>query len=131
MRRVVSLLHRQAVRAKAEGLFFKESTAILTGPAFRTLLIVPQSSTLHLFKSILADQTSLPRDQPYKDLVALINFILRQFFKAIEKDAFLAIEVDMPSESWNKFLKHGCVDVLSEESGPLEAILELATRTTN
>ena len=33
MRRVVSLLHRQAVRAKAEGLFFKESTAILRGPA--------------------------------------------------------------------------------------------------
>ena len=29
MRRVVSLLHRQAVKAKAEGLFFKVSTARL------------------------------------------------------------------------------------------------------
>ncbi|KAE9405100.1 timeless-domain-containing protein [Gymnopus androsaceus JB14] len=37
MRRVVSLLHRQAVRAKAEGLFFKVST-------------------LNLFKTILADR---------------------------------------------------------------------------
>ena len=29
MRRVVSLLHRQAVKAKAEGLFFKVSNARL------------------------------------------------------------------------------------------------------
>lgn len=29
MRRVVSLLHRQAIKAKAEGLFFKVSSARL------------------------------------------------------------------------------------------------------
>ena len=52
-------------------------------------------STLELFQTILADQKSLPREQPYKDLISLINYILRQFFKALEKDSFLAVEVNM------------------------------------
>ncbi|KAF8909752.1 timeless protein-domain-containing protein [Gymnopilus junonius] len=80
MRRVVSLLHRQAVKAKAEGLFFKVST-------------------LDLFKSILVDQKSLPREQPYKDLINLVNFILRQFFKALEEDSFLAVELGTGKKS--------------------------------
>ncbi|KAF9484295.1 timeless-domain-containing protein [Pholiota conissans] len=86
MRRVVSLLHRQAVKAKAEGLFFKVST-------------------LDLFKTILADQKSLPREQPYKDLINLINFILRQFFKALSKDSFLAIEAFFPKNRghWKQY----------------------------
>jgi len=46
-----------------------------------------------LFKSILAESKSFPKDQAYKDLVALMNYILRQFFKALEKEPFLAIEV--------------------------------------
>jgi replication fork protection complex subunit Tof1/Swi1 len=50
-------------------------------------------SALDLFKTILADQKALPREQPYKDLINLINFILRQFFKALEKEPFLAVEV--------------------------------------
>ncbi|KAH9474545.1 Topoisomerase 1-associated factor 1 [Psilocybe cubensis] len=82
MRRVVSLLHRQAIKAKAEGLFFKVST-------------------LDLFKTILADQKSLPREQPYKDLINLVNFILRQFFKALEKDPFLAVEAFFPKNRGN------------------------------
>lgn len=82
MRRVVSLLHRQAVRAKAEGLFFNVST-------------------LDLFQTILANQKSLPHQQPYKDLIALLNFILRQFFKALEKDSFLAIEAFFPKNRGN------------------------------
>ncbi|KAF9556074.1 timeless-domain-containing protein [Agrocybe pediades] len=86
MRRVVSLLHRQAVKAKAEGLFFKVST-------------------LDLFKTILADQKSFPREQPYKDLINLINFILRQFFKALEKDSFLAVETFFPKNRghWKQY----------------------------
>jgi hypothetical protein len=52
-----------------------------------------QVSTLDLFKKILADQKSFPRDQPYKDLINLITFILRQFFKALDEEPFLAIEV--------------------------------------
>lgn len=52
-----------------------------------------QVSTLELFKTILANQKSLPKDQPYKDLLALINYVLRQFFKAVEADSFVLIEV--------------------------------------
>ncbi|KAF9458264.1 timeless protein-domain-containing protein [Collybia nuda] len=86
MRRVVSLMHRQAVRAKAEGLYFKVST-------------------LDLFKSILADQKSFPPEQPYKDLVNLITFILRQFFKALAEEPFLAIEAFFPKNrgNWKQF----------------------------
>ncbi|KAJ3814095.1 timeless protein-domain-containing protein [Lentinula aff. lateritia] len=82
MRRVVSLLHRQAVRAKAEGLFFKVST-------------------LNLFKIIVADKKSFPPDQPHKDLVNLINYILRQFFKALEQEPFLAVEAFFPKNRGN------------------------------
>ncbi|KAH9046637.1 timeless-domain-containing protein [Lactarius hengduanensis] len=86
MKRVVSLLHRQAVRAKAEGLFF-------------------QVSALNLFKTVLADHKSFPKDQPYKDLVALINYILRQFFKAVEADSFVLIEALFPKNRnrWKKY----------------------------
>ncbi|KAL0580059.1 Topoisomerase 1-associated factor 1 [Marasmius crinis-equi] len=86
MKRVVSLLHRQAVRAKAEGLFF-------------------QVSTLTLFKTIMDDQRSLPRDQPHKDLISLINYILRRFFKAVEEDTFLAVEAFFPKNrgNWKQF----------------------------
>jgi replication fork protection complex subunit Tof1/Swi1 len=88
MKRVVGLLHRQAVRAKAEGLFFRVST-------------------LDLFKGILANTKSLPKDQAYKDLVSMINFILRKFFKAVEQDPFLLIEAFYPknrgSSGWKAY----------------------------
>ncbi|KAF4603011.1 Topoisomerase 1-associated factor 1 [Pleurotus pulmonarius] len=75
MKRIVGLIHRQAV------------------------------STLSLFRSILAEQKTLPREQPYKDLVNLINYILRQFFKALEKDSFLAVEAWFPMNRghWKDF----------------------------
>ncbi|XP_006455122.1 hypothetical protein AGABI2DRAFT_75426 [Agaricus bisporus var. bisporus H97] len=84
MRRVVSLLHRQAVKAKAEGLFFNVST-------------------LDLFKTIVAEKTSLPRDQPYKDLISLINFILRKFFKSLAEDAFLAVFFPKNRGHWKQY----------------------------
>ncbi|KAH7910734.1 timeless protein-domain-containing protein [Hygrophoropsis aurantiaca] len=79
MRRVVSLLHRQAVRAKAEGLFFNVST-------------------LTLFKSILDahQQRILPRDRAHTELVQLVNYILRQFFKALKEERMLAVEAFFP-----------------------------------
>ncbi|TFY59930.1 hypothetical protein EVG20_g7607, partial [Dentipellis fragilis] len=85
MKRVVGLMHRQAVRAKAEGLYF-------------------QVSTLDLFKSILANQKSLPKDQTSKDLLALITYLLRQFFKAVEADSFVLIEAFFPKNrgQWKK-----------------------------
>jgi replication fork protection complex subunit Tof1/Swi1 len=54
---------------------------------------VLQVSTLNLFKTILDDQKSLPKDQAYNDLVKLVNFILRKFFNALEEETFLAVEV--------------------------------------
>ncbi|KAG6918286.1 hypothetical protein DXG01_015378 [Tephrocybe rancida] len=62
-------------------------------------------STLNLFKAILVDQKSFPRDQPYKDLVNLITFILRQFFKALGEDTFLAVEAFFPKNRghWKQF----------------------------
>ncbi|KAI8989035.1 timeless-domain-containing protein [Trametes punicea] len=85
MKRVVSLMHRQAVRQKAEGLYF-------------------MVSTLHLFKQILAEK-SLPKDQPYKDLIALINYILRKFFKSVVEDSFLIVEAFFPKNRghWKQF----------------------------
>ncbi|QRW13593.1 topoisomerase 1-associated factor 1 [Ceratobasidium sp. AG-Ba] len=77
MRRIVSLLHRQAVKAKAEGFFFKVST-------------------LMLFQSILKVQSSLPKDQPYKDLIQLINFVLRKFFKNAQEHPLLLVEAFYP-----------------------------------
>ena len=57
------------------------------------LTFVLQVSTLNLFKTILDDQKSLPKDQTSKDLVKLVNFILHQFFKAMAEEPFLAVEV--------------------------------------
>jgi hypothetical protein len=56
-----------------------------------------QVSALNLFKTILSDQKSFPKDKPYKDLVALVTYILRQFFKAVEEDSFVLIEVRFTS----------------------------------
>ncbi|KAG2128288.1 timeless protein-domain-containing protein [Suillus clintonianus] len=86
MKRVVSLIHRQVVKAKAEGLYFNVST-------------------LNLFKSILDDQKSLPKDQSSKDLVKLVNFILHRFFKALEEEPFLAVEAFFPKNRghWKQY----------------------------
>ncbi|ESK95053.1 topoisomerase 1-associated factor 1 [Moniliophthora roreri MCA 2997] len=86
LKQVLSLMHRQAVKAKAEGLYF-------------------QVSTLNLFKNILTDQKTFPREQPYKDLVNFINYILRQFFKALEKEPFLAVEAFFPKNRghWKQY----------------------------
>ena len=54
-------------------------------------------STLALFKSILDHKQYLPREQPYKDLVNLIQFLLRQFFKAVEDDPFIIVHVSSHS----------------------------------
>ncbi|KAI0649834.1 timeless protein-domain-containing protein [Trametes meyenii] len=86
MKRVVGLIHRQAVRQKAEGLYF-------------------MVSTMFLFKQIVAEERSLPKEQPYKDLIALINYILRKLFKAIAEDSFLVVEAFFPKNRghWKQF----------------------------
>ncbi|KAG8834853.1 Topoisomerase 1-associated factor 1 [Serendipita sp. 399] len=86
MKWVVTLMHRQAVRAKAEGLFFKVSI-------------------LSQFRAVLAVQRTFPKEQPYKDLVALVTFLLRQFFKAVEADRMVIAEAFFPKNRgmWKAF----------------------------
>ena len=90
MKRIVSLMHRQAVRQKAEGLYFMVRRLV---SCLGTRTDASQVSTMYLFKKIMAEEKTLPREQPYKDLVALINFLLHKFFKAVEEDSFLIVEV--------------------------------------
>jgi hypothetical protein len=93
MKYAINLLHRQAVKAKAEGLFFQVSFRYPSIFSLRMTIQNAKVSTLCFFKSILDDRKLLPVDQPYKDLITFVNYILRQFFKAIEKEPFLSIEV--------------------------------------
>ncbi|KAH7904136.1 hypothetical protein BJ138DRAFT_27591 [Hygrophoropsis aurantiaca] len=55
-------------------------------------------STLTLFKSILdaQQQRILPRDRTHTELVQLVNYILRRFFKALEGERMLAVEAFFP-----------------------------------
>src|SRR5258708_3400269 len=125
MKRIVSLLHRQAVKAKAEGLFFKVR-AVAMGLDWQVISLNPQVSTLELFNRILAHQKDLPRDRPYKDLLHLINFVLRKFFKTMEEQPLLMLEVVTPdSVLWRTQLISTLPGILPEESTRLEAIFYL------
>lgn len=68
----------------------------MQSPEYMAYVSATQVSTLELFKSILDEEKSLPREQPYKDLVALIHYILRRFFKTVEEDSFLVVEAFYP-----------------------------------
>ncbi|KAG8868501.1 Topoisomerase 1-associated factor 1, partial [Tulasnella sp. 331] len=85
MKWVVGLLHRQVVKVKAEGLFFRVTT-------------------LELFNRILKDEKTLPKDRPYLDLMILIKFVLRKFFKAVAEDSFILVESFFPRtrRAWKK-----------------------------
>lgn len=89
-------------------------------------------STLDLFKTIVAEKNSLPRDQPYKDLISLINFILRKFFKSLAEDAFLAVEACILNrkKNWITDKTPGYQGVLPEKSRALETVLQLGSRWT-
>ncbi|KAG0150956.1 hypothetical protein CROQUDRAFT_130388 [Cronartium quercuum f. sp. fusiforme G11] len=73
VKRVVRLLYRIAVNAKAESLFFKVSI-------------------LNTFNTILDDRTSLLRNPAYDDLWKLIDYVLKQFFKAVRQNPLLLVE---------------------------------------
>ncbi|ODO06093.1 topoisomerase 1-associated factor 1 [Cryptococcus wingfieldii CBS 7118] len=74
VKRVVGLMHRQVVKTHAEGLFYKVTTMIL-------------------FQRILENKHALPDAPASRDLTTLITFILRKFFKHVEKDPYIIIEV--------------------------------------
>ncbi|BEI92678.1 uncharacterized protein CcaverHIS019_0503060 [Cutaneotrichosporon cavernicola] len=76
-KRVVSLMHRQVVKAQAEGLYFSVST-------------------LNLFRHILDDKPRLPAGDGTRDLYRLIEFLLRKFFKRLEADPFVMVEIFLP-----------------------------------
>lgn len=77
LRRVVGLIHRQVVKAQAEGLYF-------------------QVSSLALFRNIMDSKLSLPAGDSSRDLIQLVTFIVRKFFKRLQEDPFLMIEALMP-----------------------------------
>ena len=52
-------------------------------------------SALRLFKDILSKQRMLPTDQPYGDLIALITYILKKFFKAVAEEPLTIVEVSI------------------------------------
>ncbi|KAM0788302.1 hypothetical protein ACM66B_001445 [Microbotryomycetes sp. NB124-2] len=78
LKRIVNLLHRIAIKAKAEVLFFKPSV-------------------LELFHRILNDNLIITsREQAPKDLCKLIEFILRKLFKTVEERPFMLLEAFFP-----------------------------------
>ncbi|AAW44173.2 conserved hypothetical protein [Cryptococcus deneoformans JEC21] len=83
MKRVVGLMHRQVIKAHAEGLYFKVSTLII-------------------FRRILDKQHVLPAAPSSRDLITLITYILRKFFKHVEKEPFTLVEA-LSSKSRGKW----------------------------
>jgi hypothetical protein len=55
-----------------------------------------QVSILALFKDILDNQAMLPKGPASKELINLIKYLLRQFFKEAEKSAFIVVEALFP-----------------------------------
>lgn len=74
MKRLVSLMHRMAVKAHADALFFK-------------------TSALSLFQSVLDNRKKLPRQQSYDDLIKLVEFIVKRFFKLARSNPMMLLEV--------------------------------------
>ena len=50
-----------------------------------------QVSCLNLFRRILDEQQSLPNGDASRDLLHLINFVLRKFFKRVADDPFVIV----------------------------------------
>lgn len=94
LKRVVGLMHRQIVKVKAEGLYF-------------------QVSTLDLFRHILDDQAALARDDASKDLVSLITYVLRKFFKQVAEKPLLIVEAFFPKSGskWKEYSSYKPEDV--------------------
>ncbi|KAE8543703.1 topoisomerase 1-associated factor 1 [Cryptococcus gattii VGV] len=83
MKRVVGLMHRQVVKAHAESLYFKVSTLIV-------------------FRRILDTKHALPAAPSSRDLITLITYILRKFFKHVAKEPFTLVEA-LSSKSRGKW----------------------------
>jgi replication fork protection complex subunit Tof1/Swi1 len=84
MKRVIGLIHRQAIKAKAEGLFFKVSA-------------------LNLFKKVLGDAKSFPKDQAYTDAKNVLEYVVKKFVKAAKENHMVMIEVSSLRVSWGGY----------------------------
>lgn len=54
---------------------------------------ISQVSSLNLFKTILAEEKAFPKDQAFKDLKNVTEYIIKKFFKATRDNPFLLVEV--------------------------------------
>lgn len=61
-----------------------------------------QIGSLHLFQKVLDERQSLPKADASNDLVQIINYILRKFFKKVAEDPFVIVETLGP-KSRNKW----------------------------
>lgn len=80
LKRIVALMHRLAVRAKSEALFFKPTV-------------------FDLFQKIIDDEAyfvSHRTDQAIQDLRKVIEYILKRFFKAVQENPALTLESFFP-----------------------------------
>lgn len=92
MKRIVSLMHRQAIKAKTEALFFK--VRFLSHAAPQSLLMSWQPTVLELFQRILDDEAFVAsKDSAPSDLKKLIEYILRKFFKVVKERPMRLLEV--------------------------------------
>lgn len=61
-------------------------------------------SSLTLFRQVLDEQNALPKGDATKDLLQLVNFTLRKFFKRVSEDPFLIVQAFSPKtrSSWKE-----------------------------
>lgn len=94
MKRIVSLMHRQAIKAKTEALFFKVRFASLAPRSLLTSCSAVKPTVLELFQRILDDEAfSASKDSAPSDLKKLIEYILRKFFKVVKERPMRLLEV--------------------------------------
>ncbi|EOQ99643.1 hypothetical protein E3P92_01291 [Wallemia ichthyophaga] len=86
LKHVVNLLYRQAVRAQGEELFYKVSTLNI----FRNVQDQVVKSAVNYHSG------------PYKDLMKLIEFILRKFFKSAAENPMIFVEALFPMRSHSR-----------------------------
>lgn len=67
-----------------------------------------QIGPLDLFRQILDERESLPKAEASHDLIQIINYILRKFFKKVAEDPFVIIETLGPKSRnrWKDLSSH-------------------------
>jgi hypothetical protein len=57
-----------------------------------------------LFKAILAEERAFPKDQAFKDLKNVIEYIVKKFFKSARENPFVLVEVCLKDAPAHQFL---------------------------